>query len=185
LSGRSILSLVFLGAAALGAWSLQNALQDTPEEDSGGEAEVAGFYMINASFVSPGADGRPLYRLNAATMRHSVSSNRIDMEDVRIEYDQAAESPWVVTAPHGEIQVDWQTLRLDGGVRMVFEDGDAPPIVLDTPDVLLEASEHRASTDSDVSLNRGEHHLTATGMSVDLKGGLVRLESRVNGRFLP
>jgi LPS export ABC transporter protein LptC len=185
LSGRSILSLVVLGAAALGAWSLQNALRDTPEEDSGGEAEVAGFYMINASFVSPGADGRPLYRLNAATMRHSVSSNRIDMEEVRIEYDQAAESPWVVTAPHGEIQVDWQTLRLDGGVRMVFEDGDAPPVVLDTPDVLLEASEHRASTDSDVSLNRGEHLVTATGMSVDLKGGLVRLESRVNGRFLP
>lgn len=185
MSSRSLLSLSLLGAAALGAWTWQDALRDSPDETDSGSADVAGFYMLNASFVSPGTDGRPLYRLNAATMRHSVTSNRIDMEDVRIEYDQPAENPWVVTAPRGEIQVDWQTLHLEGGVRMVFEDGDSPPVVLDTPDVLLEASEHRASTESDVQLNRGEHQVTATGMSVDLKGGLVRLESRVNGRFLP
>jgi LPS export ABC transporter protein LptC len=185
LSGRSLLSLFLLGAIALGVWAWQDALKDAPDESTDRGADVAGFYMLNASFVSPGADGRPLYRLNAATMRHSARSNRIDMEDVRIEYDQTAENPWVVTAPRGEIQVDWQTLRLEGGVRMVFEDGSAPPVILATPDVLLEASEHLASTASDVRLQRGEHKVTATGMSVDLKGGLVRLESQVNGRFLP
>jgi LPS export ABC transporter protein LptC len=185
LSGRSLPSLFFLGAIALGVWAWQDALRDTPEETTDSGADVAGFYMLNASFVSPGSDGRPLYRLNAATMHHSARSNRIDMEDIRIEYDQPAESPWVVTAPRGEIQVDWQTLRLEGGVRMVFEDGKAPPVILNTPDVLLEASEHLASTASDVRLRRGPHEVTATGMSVDLKGGLVRLESQVNGRFLP
>ena len=113
-----------------------------------------------------------------------LESSRV-VEDVEIEYDQPAENPWVVTAPRGEIQVDWQTLRLEGGVRMVFEDGSDPPVILATPDVLLEASEHLASTASDVRLQRGEHQVTATGMSVDLKGGLVRLESQVHGRFLP
>jgi len=42
-----------------------------------------------------------------------------------------------------------------------------------------------ASTKSDVRIDFGQHTLTARGLVANLKERTVRLESRVNGRFLP
>ena len=42
-----------------------------------------------------------------------------------------------------------------------------------------------ASTKSDVRIDYGGHILTARGMSANLKERTMRLESKVNGRFLP
>jgi len=42
-----------------------------------------------------------------------------------------------------------------------------------------------ASTKSDVRIDYGSHILTARGLSANLKERTIRLESRVNGRFLP
>ena len=42
-----------------------------------------------------------------------------------------------------------------------------------------------ASTKSDVRIDYGGHVLTARGLIANLKERTMRLESKVNGRFLP
>jgi LPS export ABC transporter protein LptC len=186
LTARTFLTVAILGAAALGAWSWQQTLQVEKDRDEAASADVAGFYMRAASFVAPGPDGQPLYRLIASEMTHVVDSELIEMLDVRVEYSQETGAPWVVTAPRGKVRLDWETLRLDGGVTvMVHAQDREQPIVLVTPDVLLEAVAQRASTASEVRFTSGTDFLNAVGMSVDLKDGFVRLESGVNGRFTP
>jgi len=179
------LAAAFLGACALISWSWQRAVQDQRSENGDESADVAGYYMVNAGFVSPGPDGQPLYRLDAARMTHGVTSGLVKMEGVRIEYKQPSNSDWIVTAPEGLAQLDWQTLRLQGGVRVVMEPRDQPTIVLDTPALEVDAGTNRAYTEEHVSFSQGPHTVDAEGMTVDLTAGLVRLESRVNGLFKP
>ncbi len=158
---------------------MRESNHETKEE----KPEVAGYYMLNAGFVAPGADGQPLYRLDASTMTHGVDSGLVEMDDVRIEYKQDAAADWVVTAPKGSARLDWQTLRLEGGVRVVVEAANDPPIVLVTPDLLVNALEEVATTASEVRLTWGPQAVDAVGMSVDLTAGRVKLESQVNGLF--
>lgn len=186
MTARTFLTVAVLSAAALGAWSWQQTLQEETDRGETASADVAGFYMRAASFVAPGPDGQPLYRLIADEMTHAVNSELIEMRDVRVEYSQETGAPWVVTAPRGKVRLDWETLRLDGGVTVMVHAKDREqPIVLITPDVLLEAIDQRASTASAVQFTSGEDFLNAVGMSVDLKDGFVKLESGVNGRFTP
>lgn len=180
---NSTLTALFLGACCIGTWSWQEAMRVANHEAKEEKPEVSGYYLLNAGFVAPGPDGQPLYRLDARTMTHGVDSGLVEMDDVRIEYRQDAESDWVVTAPRGSARLDWQTLQLAGGVRVEVETPDHPPMVLVTPDLLVDAVDQQATTESEVKLTWGTQTVDAVGMSVDLTAGLVRLESRVNGLF--
>jgi len=183
LNRNSVLTALFLIACCVGTWSWQEALRQANHETKEEKPEVAGYYLLNAGFVAPGPDGMPLYRLDARTMTHGVNSGLVEMGDVRIEYRQEGKSDWIVTAPQGAARLDWQTLQLEGGVRVEVETPDEPPVVLMTPDLLVDAVKQTATTASDVELNWGLQTVNAIGMSVDLTAGLVRLESRVNGIF--
>ncbi len=180
---NSALTALFLGACCVGAWSWQEALRVANHTVKAEKPQVAGYYLLNAGFVAPGPDGQPLYRLDARTMTHGVDSGLVEMDDVRIEYQQDAESDWLVTAPRGSARLDWKTLQLEGGVRVEVDTPDEPPVTLLTPDLLVDAAEQQASTSSPVKLTWGTQTVDAVGMSVDLTAGLVRLESQVNGLF--
>lgn len=177
------MTALFLGACCVGTWSWQDALRVANHEPKEEKPEVSGYYLLDAGFVAPGPDGQPLYRLDAHTMTYGVDSGLVEMDDVTIEYRQDAESEWVVTAPQGSARLDWQTLQLEGGVRVVVDTPDNPSVVLTTPDLLVDAVGQRATTSSEVQLIYGPQAVDAVGMSVDLTAGLVTLESRVNGRF--
>ena len=182
---NTVLTSLFLAGCVLGTWSWYESVQPREEDPGEESAEVQDYYLLNAGFVAPGSDGRPLYRLDAARMTLGVSSGLVEMDTVRIEYRQESSLDWVVTAPRGSARLDWKTLALEGGVHLVVESTDAPTVFLDTPDLLVDADESLATTDSEVRLARGPHAVEAVGMSVDLSAGLVRLESRVNGLFKP
>jgi LPS export ABC transporter protein LptC len=185
LKRNTILAAGFLAACTLITWSWQRAVRDHKTDTGEEDAEVAGYYLLNAGFVSPGPDGHPLYRLDAARMTYGVATDLVEMDEVRIEYRQEEESDWLVTAPSGSARLDWRTLRLKGGVRVVFESGSEPPIVLTTPVLDVDATTSQATTSSEVKFTQGPYTVDAVGMSVDLTKGLVRLESRVNGLFTP
>lgn len=182
---KTVLAAGFLAACTLVTWSWQRAVRDHKPETGEEDAEVAGYYLLNAGFVSPGPDGHPLYRLDAARMTYGMTSDLVEMDGVRIEYRQEQESDWLVTAPSGSARLDWRTLRLEGGVRVVFETESETRIVLTTPILDVDAATSQATTSSEVKLAQGPYTVDAVGMSVDLTTGLVRLESRVNGLFTP
>lgn len=182
---NSALTAVFLTGCALGTWSWYEAVQPERQDGETKTAEVSGYYLLNAGFVSPGPDGQPLYRLDASRMTLGVASGLVEMDRVRIEYRQESTVDWVVTAPSGSARLDWKTLQLQGGVRVVVESAEGPTVFLDTPVLRVDANESLASTESEVQLARGPHTVEAVGMTVDLTAGLVRLESRVNGLFKP
>jgi lipopolysaccharide export system protein LptC len=57
--------------------------------------------------------------------------------------------------------------------------------MLRSPSLSLDTAAEVATTRDEVELDFGRHVLRARGLRADLKGETLRLESSVNGRFLP
>jgi LPS export ABC transporter protein LptC len=180
-----VLALVALGAAAYGAWTWRQALEVEPPEEEEGVATVARYTLSETTVVTPAEDGSPLYRLQATEMAHAVESELITMETIRLEYNHESPEPWVVTADHGEVRIDWKTIELSGHVVITASTEGEPPARLDTDRLLVEADRHVATTDSQVVLVVGDDRVTGVGMVVDLMGGRVQLKSQVNGIYAP
>lgn len=182
---RDVLGLLVLGAAAYGAWAWRESLvMDKPEPEEA-VASVASYTLAGTTIVAPGEDGNPLYRLMAHGMSHAVDSELIAMETVRLEYNHESPEPWVMTADHGEVRLDWETIELSGRVVITASTEDNVPTRLDTDRLRVEAQSHRATTDSEVTLVLGDEQVKAVGMVVDLMGGQVELKSQVDGVFTP
>jgi len=185
LTGRSILGLLLMLALATAAWSWKNALQNKKIEPERVSADVAGFYIREGEIVTPRPDGTPLYHLLAERMTHSLGTGSIELSDIRLEYNHESPLPWLMDAGSGEVQTDWNVIRLSDGVRMTFRRENEVPAILVTESMLVETGSHTATTDQKVTLELGEERLTGTGMIADLMAGQVQLESKVNGIFEP
>jgi LPS export ABC transporter protein LptC len=118
-------------------------------------------------------------------MSHAVESELITMETIRLEYNHESPEPWVVTADHGEVRIDWKTIELSGHVVITASTEGNVPARLDTDRLLVEADRHVATTDSRVVMLVGDDQVTGVGMVVDLMGGRVQLKSQVNGTYAP
>ena len=182
---RDVLGLVAFGAVAYAAWAWRESLVTEKPEPEEAVATVASYTLSQTTIVTPGEDGNPLYRLEADAMSHAVDSELIEMDGVRLEYNHESPEPWVVTADHGEVRLDWETIELSGSVVITASTEDDVPARLDTDRLRVEAGTHRATTESPVTMVVGEDQVTAVGMVVDLMGGRVQLKSQVNGVYTP
>lgn len=186
MSGRTFLSLLLTGLAALGAWTWQQYLQDDRVQPLGPEPEILGVYMRNAVVISPGEDGRPLYRLEAGHMNQPLGSERVDLTDIVIEYSHETPRPWRLTADSGQVRLDWGNVILAGNVIATAPAADdEAPMTLLTEEMTVDAQLHQVHAPGQVVMVRGEERLASVGMSADLLAETVRLESEVNGRFSP
>ena len=182
---RDVLGLVALGAAAYGAWAWHESRVTEPPEPEEEVATVASYTLRGTTIVTPGEDGTPLYRLMASDMAHAVDSELVQMDDVRLEYNHESPEPWVVTADHGEVRIDWETIELSGSVVITASTEDNVPTRLDTDRLRVEAGSQRATTDSEVTMMMGDERMTGVGMVVNFKDGRVQLKSQVNGIYTP
>ena len=77
-------------------------------------------------------------------------------------------------------------IELDGNVTLegTLEDGGTPARV-ETSHLAFDTTKEVASTPARVTIDWSGHRLAALGLRADLRAETLRLESRVNGRFLP
>lgn len=186
MSGKTFLSLMLAGLAALGAWTWQQYLTEDKVRPRDPAPEILGVYMRNAVVISPGEDGRPLYRLEAGRMNQPLGSERVDLEDIVIEYSHETPRPWRLTADSGQVRLDWGNVVLAGNVIATAPADEGEEITtLLTQQMTVDAEAHQVRAPGEVIMVRGEERLASVGMSADLLAETVQLESEVNGRFLP
>ena len=103
-----------------------------------------------------------------------------------MDYFALPNQRWRLTARRGEAPAGFQTVELSGAVVMVGQQAvPAGHAVVRTERLTLQPSLRRAHTAEPVSLVFGPYELTATGLEADLNAATLRLESAVNGRFIP
>lgn len=179
---------MLLLAAAAGSYYLSQSLESTETEADTAAALQSGFYLRAARILGTGADGHPLYEVEAEYAEQR-GDDMIELQNVRIFYSPESGVPWQLVADSATIASiagNPRLLVLAGHVVATTTEGlDGRETEIRTPRLELEPDQYRAETESRVQVRIGSRSLTATGMLASLKENRVTLKSNVSGKFVP
>jgi len=143
-----------------------------------------GYSARNAQLIETGADGRPLYTLDADRIRQRPNDGRVQLDVVRMTYRASDGNLWNVRADSGQIREDGAHIELYGHVQVRGNlTGSDVPADITTSILSFDTRAEVLSTHAPVVLRWGEQELEASGLVASLKDRSVRLESRVHGQF--
>ena len=178
-----IVLALLAGATWIWTWPPQNQTARSERSADGGPL---GYYVRGARWSVTDEQGRVTYRIRAERLDEVPSEERLRLEGVAVEYQPSDATAWAISAASANALKDGSLLELSGDVEMrsVPTDGSAQQTILTEalrfwPDTSNIESEHL------VEIRLGDWRLRAMGLSSDLKGQTLTLESEVHGTFAP
>jgi LPS export ABC transporter protein LptC len=143
-----------------------------------------GYYLKDAVITETRPDGSLNVRLIAKRIEQQPKDDSISMSTVRVNYFQAPQKEWALSAQRGFVPANSRIVQLEGDVELRPTDAAALSF-LRTDALAIDTDKNIAySTSSPVNIRLGHHAMTVKNFVADLKSEKVRLES-VNGRFQP
>lgn len=147
-------------------------------------APERGYYLTDAVLREMGPDGKPRVVVHTPAAEQLLSDQSVLMHDPKVDYLGGKTGDWVVTARTGRLAPDQSTLLLSGGVRVTGDTSHGSPVI--TGDLIsYDTRTGKVDSREPVHVVFGRHVLNGRGLEADLKSGTMKLESEVNGRFVP
>jgi len=138
------------------------------------------FFIEDVISTMMDAEGKPLYRLQAAAINHYPDDKSLALGAPRVEYYRRQLPPWTAESEAGRVYDDGRQVFLDGKVTMHRPaEGTQPITELHTRDLLILPEDDYAETTASVRITSGASELKGTGMRIYLDEG--RLELLANG----
>lgn len=145
-----------------------------------------GYAARDARMVQTGADGEPLYTLDAAQISQQPDESTVELQQVHMGFRAAGGDQWTARAAHGELGQNTGIVELDGAVHVAgVMPGTQEPAEITTEHLSFDTRTQIASTDDAVTVTMSGNELHAKGLIARLKEGRVQLESAVHGSYLP
>ena len=186
-----MMSRWLVGMAALamiGAILLLGRTATAPETavaDRSDEADP-GYSARDAEIIETGDDGRPRYWLKALRIEQAPDDATVTLTRPALRYRGDNGSFWRAQSDTGTVLPGRDIIALDGDVRLAGTlPGGGAPAQVSTSHLAFDTRKEVASTSAQVIIDWSGHRLAARGLRADLAAETLRLESRVNGRFLP
>jgi LPS export ABC transporter protein LptC len=171
---------VIVGVLVLG----QGPGASLARKPTGAATDVPGYSARNAEVVETGDDGRPVYTLNARTVRQRTNDSRVQLDGPHMTFVADDGTTWNLTARAGLIHQDGSNVDLFGDVKLDGTVSDVP-VTVGTSTISFDTKTEIAHTTAPVTLDRSGGRLGATGLVANLKDSTIRLESKVHGTFPP
>lgn len=183
---RGIATLIIIAAVVGSALLGQQRWRTDNETISFAKTEQPGYSARDAELIETGADGRPLFRLNAETIRQRAQDDSVDLDKVHMSYRGERSSQWSMTAKHGTVRENNEHIELDGDVRVTgVLPGTSDLAVIRTEKLSFDTRAEIANTREPVILSFGSREIHAVGLIANLKDEHVKLESDIHGRYSP
>lgn len=182
--------LIALGLALVGVavWLTLSPRQAEPvtAQNSEPARSDAGYSATDASVVETGADGLPLYTLQAHQIQQDPDTNLINLSTVRMTYHDTSGGKWQGRADRVQASQDAAQIDLAGSIDVsgTFAGNDHPLNLL-TEKLHLDTGTGDIRTRSAVTLTWAGIVVTARGLVVNTKDSNIKLESDVHGHFAP
>ncbi|HEX3914620.1 MAG TPA: LPS export ABC transporter periplasmic protein LptC [Steroidobacteraceae bacterium] len=181
-----IFTVLAVAALVIITWISSSPSHRPSAQGGAKQADLPGYYLKNAILTDYDASGAPSVRIEAERIDQIDHGNEVALYNVRVNYDAPGGQTWVLYGDTAHVQPGGKIIDVAGNVRLQGENPGTPGAAVVRTDLLsYNVSDSVASTKSDVRIDYGGHILTARGLSANLKERTMRLESRVNGRFLP
>jgi len=174
---------IFAAATWVATWPPQEQRLPTGRR---GEAGPLGYYVRGARLLGTDDEGRVTYRVRAERLDELPAEDQLRLEGVNLEYEPVADTAWAISAAKANALKDGSLLELSGDVeiRNVPAQGSIQQTIL-TQALRFWPDTSRVESDQPVELRVGDWRLRAVGLSSDLKGHTLRLESQIHGTFSP
>jgi LPS export ABC transporter protein LptC len=184
---QRFVSLVALLALIVGLVVLTAPQRDAAAPPaSGAPLHAPGYSALQARLVQTGADGRPLYTLDAASIQQQPDSDIIDLQQVQLGFHDTSGDKWTARAVHGTVAQDSRVVQLDGNVRVAgVLPGSGETAQIDTQHLSFDTNAQIVTTQDPVTILMSGRQLQSQGLVASLKERHVQLESAVHGSFLP
>jgi LPS export ABC transporter protein LptC len=144
-----------------------------------------GYSARNAVLVETGADGLPMYTLNANVIRQHPGDG-VAFEQVQMTFRDADGQTWNGRADQGELTTDTGKVDLTGNVHISgLLPGSNQLADLTTEKLSVDTHENIISTSEPVSINSPGRQLKSKGLVATLNEHSLVLESNVRGSFTP
>ena len=144
-----------------------------------------GYSAKNAVLEETGADGLPMYTLNAEVIRQHPNDG-VEFEQVQMSFRDADGQTWKGRADRGELTTDTGKIDLAGNVHVNgLLPGSAQPADLETEKLSVDTHEDIISTAEPVTVSSPGRELKSKGLLATLKQHHLTLESNVRGTLIP
>jgi LPS export ABC transporter protein LptC len=181
-----VLTLLALLALTVGMVLLSAPQHESAPSAAGAPVHDPGYSALQARLVQTGADGRPLYTLDAAQIQQQPNSDTVELQQVTLGFRDANGNEWKARAAQGELAQGSGIVHLAGNVHVAgILPGSAEPAEMNTQHLSFDTKTEVLATRDPVTLLMSGRELNAQGMVASLKDRHVQLESAVHGSFLP
>jgi lipopolysaccharide export system protein LptC len=158
----------------------------TPAHAGGVLPQEPGYSALNTRLVQTGADGHPLYTLDAARILQQPDQERVQLEQVQLGFRDASGDLWSAHAERGELGQDSGIVQLEGSVHVEGTlPGTEEQAQIVTERLGVDTHAQVLATRDPVELTMSGRTLDAQGLVASLKERRVQLESAVHGSFRP
>ena len=191
---RWILGVAIVALLAAGAYIAGSGPRGATGPVDPNEADAAAYdFEANAVVVrQTDAEGRLLYRIQAAHVAQLPREGAISADDLSMHYDppQApadGSQRWTLTAQTARLPEESDIVELHGQVRVSGRPQDSPTIAtFSTERMDYNLKTQDVTTDAPVELQMGGSRLAGDhGVRANIKQGTVELPSTVHGQFTP
>ena len=152
---------------------------------SGQPLNDPGYSAQQARLVQTGADGRPVYTLDAARIQQQPDRGVVELQQVRLGFRDVEGNQWTARAQRGELAQGSGVVQLNGDVHV---DGTLPgtgePTQITSEHLSVDTNAQVVTTQTPVTIVMSGRELQARGLVANLKERHVHLESAVHGSFL-
>ena len=144
-----------------------------------------GYSARNATLVETGADGLPVYTLNANVIRQHPGDG-VEFEQVQMSFRDNEGQIWKGRADQGELTTDTGKVDLSGNVHVNgLLPGSNQMAELTTEKISVDTHEDIITTSAPVTVVSPRRRLESIGLVATLKEHHLVLESNVRGTLTP
>lgn len=165
-------------------------LLSAPPRDSVAHATASGplhdpgYSATQARLIQTGADGLPIYTLDAAQIQQQPNNGLVELQQVRLLFRDSNGNEWRARADRGELAQNSGLVKLAGDVHVAGTlPGTTEATEITSERLAFDTNAQIVATSDPVSILMSGRKLDAKGMVVSLKEGHVQLESAVHGSF--
>lgn len=181
-----LLSLLMVAVIAVAAWFTLQRVPGVATPAARNNLPEPGYTATDAHLMETGADGRPLYTLQARTIRQQPASRDIVLDEVHMDFNDQDGGRWTTTADFGLVQPESSEVQLSGRVNVTGTlPGSDQPAHVTTDTLSMDTRTGIIRTPAPVTFSWAGAVIQARGLYGSLKNHHVRLETDVHGHFEP
>ena len=173
---------IIVGSVLLGGQQ-REAVSPTMVDEKAGDL---GYAARQARLIETGADGHALYTIDADLISEPPGTSNVEMHQVRMGFRDNTGNEWSGRADNGLAGQDTGQVKLSGDVQVSgLLPGSKDPVSIATDRLFVDTHGQLVTTPDAVILKQAGREIQAKGLSADLNGRVVHLESDVHGTFTP